>query len=273
MSLFEHLAIRRAAMKHLAVPDLMALLPQRLQVTLTADAVFLQSQDWRGRVEKKTQRLALPPQETGLPSWRPWIQAIQSWLSAQSGRYVLQIRISDRFVRYQHLPWRPGIIGLRERKAYAGHRFREVYGDLAGPWHIALSDTVPGNASVACAIDTDLLAALRDLGPRVQVASVQPMFAHAYNQVRHQCKGKRFWFAHIEPGRVCLALLKNGQGAGIRNEASDQDWPQAVAAIQRRLQLAEATDESPAPLYVRGDLQGVVAPKLLGGHPLHILNA
>lgn len=249
------------------------LLPLRMQVTLAADGVHLHKLDWRGRAEKAGEHLPLPAVSPDAPAWQAWVVTLANWLRVHAQRRVeLRILLSDRFVRYQHLPWRDGIVHGRERQAYANHRFREVYGELAGQWQIALSSSTPGSASMACAMDRELLVALKSLGKQVRVVSAQPLFVAAYNRARRQCKGERFWFAHVESGRVCMALLKSGQSEAVRNEASNENWPQAIAAINRRLACADGVSEAPVPVYVCGDLQGVAAPQLLGNNPVHALS-
>lgn len=250
------------------------LLPQRLQVTFAAEGVLLARIDLFGRPASQPETLALAALTEGAPVWQAWLTPLAQWLQGHPQQHFeLRVLLSDRFVRYQHLPWRNGISGQRERQAWAGHRFREVYGELAGQWQIALSDDMPGSASMACAMDSELLDALRGIDKRVRLLSVQPLFVAAYNRARHKCKGRQFWFVHVEPGRVCMALLKSGQSAAVRNEASNENWPQAVAGINRRMQpdLHDTADLAAVPMYVSGDLQGVPPPLSLGGHPLHLL--
>lgn len=254
--------------------SLNALLPTRMQLTLAVDGVYLQGLDWRGRPGAAREHLPLAASKADAPLWQPWLDALKIWLGGRPRqRFDFRVLLSDRFVRYQHLPWRSGIAGRRERHAYAGHRFREVYGELAVHWQIALSDNLPGTASMACAMDRDLLAALKSLGRQVRISSVQPMFVAAYNRARHQCKGGLFWFAHVEADRVCMALLKAGESAGVRNEACREGWLQTMTAINRRLQLAEDMGETPVPVYVSGDLQGVPVPRLLDNNPVYCLAA
>lgn len=251
--------------------SLQILMPVRMQLTLAADGVHLQRCDWLGRANGTREHLRLKEGAAAeMPVWQPWLDALKTWLAVRAGqRFEFRVLLSDRFVRYQNLPWRSGIVGRRERQAYAGHRFREVYGELAVHWQIALSDSLPGTASMACGMDRELLAALKGLGKKVRITSVQPMFVAAYNRARRQCKGGLFWFAHVEPDRVCMALLKSGESAGVRNEACSESWPQAVLAINRRLQLGADMGDAPVPVYVSGDLQGVPMPQLLGNNPVH----
>lgn len=249
--------------------DLPALLPRRIQIVLATDGVHLQQLDWRGRPGAVLAHLAA--QEGAPQSWQAALTVLKAWLGTQGGvRFEARLLLSDRHVRYQHLPWRPGIVGLRERQAYAGHRFREVYGELAGGWQIALSDGMPGNASLACAVDRELLTGLRALAPQLKIVSLQPLFAAAYNRACRGIREPRFWFAHVEPGRLCLGMFRDGQNMGLRNEACAAAWPDGLAALQRRLQFVDG-DEGAAPIYVAGQLQGVPLPQMLGVHPLHVI--
>lgn len=256
-------------------PELrLSLLPQAMQLTLAADGVQMQALDLFGRAVLPPHKLPLPAAVEGQPIWQPWLEALREWLSVRpQQKFAWHVQLSDRFVHYQQLPWRPGIVAPRERLAYAGHRFREVFGDAAAHWQIALADTAPGASGLACGVDGELLAGLRSFGKQVKLVSVQPVFIAAYNRRRRQCKGRQFLFAHVEPGRVCMALFKSGQSAGVRNEASTESWPQALVGIQRRLQMLDASEAAACPIYVSGDLQGIPVPHLLGSAPVHVLGA
>lgn len=252
------------------------IMPQRMQVTFAADGVYLARIDLFGRTSSHIEKLPMLEQASEAPAWQAWVLPLTSWLQEHAeASFELSVFLSDRFVRYQHLPWHDGINGERERQALASHRFRQVYGEVAGQWELALTDDMPGNASMVCAIDHALLEALRGIGTNAHLISVQPLFVAAYNRALQKCKGHQFWFVHVEPGRVCMALLKSGQSKAVRNEASNELWPQAIAAINRRIQpdFYDEREQGAVPIYISGDLQGVTPPLSLAGHPVFVVEA
>lgn len=245
-------------------------LPSKLYVNFAADGVRLCEVAAWGRVRAQT---VIPVHNDAGTAWQPSVQALAGWLAQHPGRrFELHVVLSDRFVRYQLLPWRAGVGGKAEWQAYAGHRFREVFGELATGWTIRMAPTPPGDAAMATAIDTALIEALHALSVRPpRLASLQPRFVAAYNGWRHKLKGKACWFASLEKERACVALIERGLWRTVRNESGTESSPQGLPALLRRLELSMEAPPAAAAVYLSGELHGHALPEQLGSRPLHLL--
>ena len=246
-------------------------LPSPLYVAFAPDGVRYCSQDPVSR-KVRDQGVIPLPEGAALPDWQPWVAALAGWVGERpKQRFNLHVVLFDGFVRYQLLPWRPGIVGAAEWQAYAGHRFREVYGDLPRGWHVLVAPTPPGEAAIVAAIDNALPGALRTLTPYPpRLVSVQPRFVAGFNHWRRRLKGESFWFATVEPGRACLGLVQGKRWTALRNESLGDLSSHGLAQVLHRIDL---TVESPASaaLYVSADPNGVSLPLELGGRPVHSL--
>ena len=205
--------------------------------------------------------------------WQPWVEALTTWLAERPGRkFELHVVLFDGFVRYQMLPWRPGIFSNQEWQAYARHRFQDVYGERSANWRIQVGVTPPGESALATAIDSGLLEELRALvASPSKLLSVQPRFVAGYNHWRHKLKGKSCWFAANESGRICLGFLDKGRWRVLRNESHDELSVQDMAELLHRLDLGLDEQAAVAPVYLSGEFSWKELPAQLVGHPLHSL--
>ena len=174
---------------------------------------------------------------------RPWStagDALRGILDEEGPRRMrLDIALSDRFVHYQVLPWRSGIVSRAEWRAYALHYLEAVYGDAVRNWSVRLDIVPPGRESLACAIETDLIDSLREIAEAgfSRVVSVRPNFVASFNQRRSSLRGSRqFWFAVVETHHVCLGAFRNGYWIALRNEPAPDGWRTALPGMLRRTQ-------------------------------------
>lgn len=183
----------------------------------------------------------------------------------------LRVVLANGLVQYQLLPWRSGIAGGAEWQAYAGLRFREVYGENADDWSLRVSEAVPGRTRLACAMPRALLEGLRGLERHgVRLASVQPQFAAVFDRQRRRLGRNSFGLAVVEPDRVCLALLDGRDWQAIRCESSGAAWSQTLAGMLRRLRLSlDVAEEGTLHLCGAGEHS---LPGRLDGLALHPLS-
>jgi hypothetical protein len=110
--------------------------------------------------------------------------------------------LSNRLVRYAIVPHDAAVSTPEEEQALARFHFTRIYGERAKAWELRLSES-----RLACAIDAELLKALRDCFPassKARLVSVQPWLMAAYN---HWKPGKQpAWLVLLERERACLAL-------------------------------------------------------------------
>jgi hypothetical protein len=247
-------------------------LPSPLHVAFAPEGLhFCVLDPWRRQV-KEQGVVPVAAAIEGAP-WQPWVEALAGWLGERPAqKFDLHVVLFDGLVRYQLLPWRPGIVGATEWQAYAGHRFREVYGDLVSGWRILVAPTPPGEAAIVTAIDSALLAALRSLSAQPpRLVSLQPRFVAGFNHWRPKLKGESCWFATTEPGRVCLGLLHKGSWRTLRNESQAGLSAPALGELLHRLDLALDEKSKAAPVYISGHIGEQALPDCLAGHPVQRL--
>jgi hypothetical protein len=207
---------------------------------------------------------------------RPWTgacAALSDLMSGQMRRGLrLNIVVSDRLARYQMLPWRPGIVSRAEWRAYAMHRFESVYGEAMRSWRLKIELVPPGRPSLACALDVDLIDALRAVAVAntSRLVAVRPNFISLFSQRRHSLRGDHLWFGTVEERHVCLGVLTDRSWRAVRNEAAADGWLAALPGMIRRIEVGLAASR-PGTLYLCGDIDGDAAPEFIGGLPLRVI--
>lgn len=144
--------------------------------------------------------------------------------------------LSSHHARYVRLPWSPHLAGDDEWLAFARHQFAETYGATASGWEIRVSPTPKGAARIACALDRELLAALRTAVARAgaKLVSVQPGLMHAFNKHRAELGRSAGWLVAAEDGRLTLALVARGLWELVRVRNVGNGWRDELDGILRR---------------------------------------
>jgi AcrR family transcriptional regulator len=162
----------------------------------------------------------------------------------------VRVVVSDHFVRYVIARWREDLRSPAERQAFIHHSFRETYGPAVEGWTLREDHGSHGRASLACAIDSALLEALRGIFrlARMRVASVQPLFMAAFNRHRRAMGADGAFFVY-ESGRLCGACFGGEEWLSISNVRVV--GPDALAAaIDRELVLHGLPAEAPVHLCI-----------------------
>lgn len=201
---------------------------------------------------------------------RPWeaaCTALADFLADGMRRRVrLSVVVSDRLAHYQLLPWQAGIVTRADRRAYAMHRFEAVYGEAVRSWRMKIDLVPPGMPSLACAIEGDLIDALRGVAAanRSRLISVRPNYLSVFSLRRHALRDKQLWFGVVEERHVCLGVLSGQSWRAIRNEGAADGWQAALPGMIRRIECT--LNEPPATvLHLGGDLPSDAVPETIGG--------
>jgi len=142
------------------------------------------------------------------------------------------VLLSSHFVRYLVLPWSQALTSEEDWIAFAHHSFQSTYGAAStSGWHIRLSDTGPGRARVASAVDCALIDALCSVPG---VVSIQPHLMSAFNARRREIGGKAAWFVLQEPARLTITLVVGGEWQLVRTRQVNGDWQAALPALLDR---------------------------------------
>ncbi len=187
-------------------------------------------------------REVIPASASGENQWSGAVGALGAVLPrlARPGMWA-NVILSNHFVSYVLVPWRDNMSD-EDEMAYARHCFKETFGDASNSWDVRVSPSRAGTPAVASAVDGSMLAELLQLLGRagVTIKSIQPHLMLAFNSCRAAMRGRTAWFAILEPGNVCLSLLRNGQFAWMRKirigDAWEEEFPGVLA---REAYLAE----------------------------------
>lgn len=184
-----------------------------LRVVLTPEQVLMvrikRAMTYRGLRRKVLEKKAVlcAAYAAGGTQWGAALQALEAALTVQAGRKAFAtVVLSNHFMRYALLPWSDVPVSEDEEMSYARHTFRQAYGDAAESWELRLS---PGRIG-------------------------QPHLMTAYNACRPSFGGKSAWFALLEPGSLCLALLRHGSWESVRTTRMDGDGRVALPLMLER---------------------------------------
>lgn len=169
--------------------------------------------------------------------WRGAVQALQTALPDHAGRPAhVRVTLSSRLVRYALVPWNDALSDAAEEAAFARHFFERVHGEAAAQWEMRVSADRAGAPMLACAVDAQLLNALREAfaAAGVRLDSIQPSLMAVYNDYRRRLQGRHAWLALLEPGKLCLALLQQGRWVRIRSLRIGPGWRVELALLLAR---------------------------------------
>lgn len=220
------------------------LLPERIVALLTPDRVELRRGDARGSLA-----VAADPE---LPVWRAPLAVLNAALRAAPPQRMfagapaalapgLDIVLSEHYAHWLLLPWQAEIAAPAEQEAHARHRLRETYGEAARHWQVVCAERPPGVAAPVCAIEGELLSALRHLAAAqgCRLRSVRPLFAAAADHWRRKLPRGVTWFALLESRRLSLGLLRDRTWLAVHgDDLCAADPGETLAGLMARSALA-----------------------------------
>lgn len=166
---------------------------------------------------------------------------LEETLAAQpKTRADVHVVLSNHFIRYALLPWSAALKSDNEWLAFAQHSFQSTHGRVTREWTIACAPAERGAARLASAVDTARLAGIREairLHAHLQLRSVRPYLAVAFERMRAVIDDAPTWLAVREEGRTVLALVTKGRWIAVRARGGTGD---TTEALKRAISL-EAT--------------------------------
>jgi hypothetical protein len=173
---------------------------------------------WRQRLIDR-HAVPLPEQDAG--QWDKGVVALGRLLAEPAWRdREVHLVLSAHYVRHVVVPPGEGMNDA-ERRNLAEAVFREVFGDLARDWDLRVSPSREGQPTIGCGAPRALIAALRDVCKgRGRLAAIQPSLMPVFNSARRQMAGAVGCLALVEPGRITLGALDNGEWKYIDSRAA-----------------------------------------------------
>lgn len=183
--------------------------------------------------------------------WRGTMFGLESALRELAGGVSrLEVLVSNHFAHYQLLTPQAnmGNLSSEEERAYARHRFSQVFGHDADGWELRVSYERAGVSRVACAMATDFLTALSSRAEEsgIKLVSVQPYLAAAFNQWRQQIDNRNLWLAVVEQGRLVLARFQDGNWGWLRSVRVGRRWMEDLPDLVLREQHLAGIDATSA---------------------------
>jgi hypothetical protein len=183
----------------------------------------------------------------GPTAWAPAISALGALLQERARPGVeLAVVLSGRFAQCLVVPW-PREVDDEEGNTYAAHHFRRVFGEAAAGWDVYTDCEATGGHRLACAVERELVAAIRMAAEdaKVRLISIEPLLARAFNQCRNRLGRGATLFLLAEPGRYYGAALDGGGWHGLRQGRLADASPSALGeALAREAGLCES-DQMP----------------------------
>lgn len=151
--------------------------------------------------------------------WDASIAALEILLDEPSwAARDLTLVLSSHYVHYALIPQGKGLAAA-ERDDLARLIFRNIFGELSSEWEIRVSPS-GGPQTVASAVPQAFLKALHDIcDGRGRLRSIQPGLMAVFNRARPEIGSHSGTLALVEPGRVTLAAIENGQWQSVVSRA------------------------------------------------------
>lgn len=123
---------------------------------------------------------------------------------------VLDVVVSDRFVRYALLPWTPLLKDHTEWHAFARESIVTLYGGQTVDWPLSMAGDRDGSNRVACALQPTLLACVAAAAESRQsrIDTFSPLFVSLFNRDRRRL-GSRTWYVVQETNYTTFGLLSD----------------------------------------------------------------
>lgn len=170
-----------------------------------------------------------------IPSWQSATHALaQALRNNQWKNARANLILSGGLAQFRLVSW-DSRLSDDERLALLRHQFAEVYGEIANGWQITLGDNGYRKPALACAVDKQLIEAVRAVfeDASIRLATVSPYLMMAFNRWRSAI-GRDGWFLIVEPAGVTLTLLQNGMWRSVRFQRLHEGWEQEVELMLAR---------------------------------------
>ena len=189
----------------------------------------------------------------GEANWIGVIKSLENALSLFANRKMQATAIiSNHFMHYAVVPWSDALNSEAEEMAFAQHFFREKYGPTADAWELRISTDKAGEPQLASAMETNFLFALRELfkGKGISLRSIQPNLMAVCNGCSHTLRGRNAWVACVEPGNLCLSLLRHGKWSWMKTMRISEDWHDELPLILEREAFLASSDAPTNDVYL-----------------------
>lgn len=155
------------------------------------------------------------------------VHALRAGLAESKARHASHFRVllEADWLRYRVVPWREEFDSPAARRAYVEHCFAEAFGVTAKRWAILESPGRYGRATLAAAVDNELLTSLASVVAehQLRLRSVMPALVPAFNALVAKPLPDLFWFVLLESAHMTLLLSLSGEPLVLRVAVRDTE--------------------------------------------------
>jgi len=142
-------------------------------------------------------------------------------------RRRVEVVLSQQFVRQVLTPPPGKALALAEEAALVAASLREIYGNEAVGWRVAVHSQPPHAGLVGAAVDADFLQQLEALLARhgCRNVTITPLASRAVRRLPARFDG---WWIGVEPGWATLMGASGGVWQCVAAQPLDADWRAAL---------------------------------------------
>lgn len=154
--------------------------------------------------------------------WAGALASLETLLAQARPAGSVAVVLSHHFARVLLLAPPPVRLNAREMEGWLREVLTRDYGAQAATWQLAWQDPAPGRPVPLAVLDRERLARLQErlVQDGLELKSLEPWFAAAWNRHRAALGRQSGWFALLEPGRIALARVEAGRPVALRTQPS-----------------------------------------------------
>jgi hypothetical protein len=224
-----------------------------------------------GQVAADTvERAAVPPGSAGngCNMTDPLAALSAAWpteMQTDHGDTSLHAVVSNRYVRWQTLPWSDALLKRKSSEAQHRFQFATVWGETGADAAVyAAADAPYGLPRVVMSMDgaavDHLKSLVREQG--ATLVSLRPMIVAAWDAMRHRIAEKVYAFCTVEQDSLTLAVIRGGRMQAVVTHAWSGDWVVALELFWRRQVLRDTSLSGIGALYTLNLTEPMIAANL-----------
>jgi hypothetical protein len=199
-------------------------------------------------------------------SWRGALAVLPHVLQdAGAAGAQVSVLLSNRLMRYAITPNPDSANSREELDVLTRHAFERTHGEATQRWEIRLSDAAPGRSALASAVDSELLALLREAvtASGGQLTSIQPYLMAALNRLGKKTSSGSGIFVVVEPERLCQLAWHDGGWCTVQQAHAVNGWTTTLGGMLDRVTMNTELQDMRAVQLCTPEIAGQAN---LGGH-------
>lgn len=193
----------------------------------------------------------VPTFQAAAPTWSSTLKLVDSMLPAKPDFIELNVILAGTWGRCLLGPALTTLPSDEELDALARQVATEAYGQQALNWTVKIQIQGRGLPPIISAVEPAWLENLAQLATahQLRLRAVSPLLAASWNHLRQQIPSRAEWFALVEPGRVQLIALRNGQWVTLSSTRCETEGNGLATLLHRETQFMGRSERGEAWIY------------------------